>query len=99
MKNEFELRDDGDFSQSPTFTLYDEGAGREVKFGLLARTVYLDKLYYALSPLADADSYMIVSVTEDGEDILFEEIEDDAVFEELVNIFDELLSDEMDYDA
>ncbi len=99
MKNEFYLRDDGDFKDAPTFTLFDEERGADAEFVLLARTVYKGSLYYALAPKDDAESYVILSVREDGEDILFESIDDDAVFEELVNIFDELLSDEMDYDA
>ena len=49
--------------------------------------------------VGDRISARVVSVKEDGEDILFESVEDDAVFEELVNIFDELLDSEMDYDA
>ena len=99
MKNDLELRDDGDFKSAPTFTLFDEEAGADVKFTLLARTVYKDKLYYALAPASDKESYVIVGVSEDGEDIIFSSVDDDAVFEELVNVFDELLSEEMDYDA
>ena len=99
MKNEFDLRDDGDFKGAPTFTLFDEERGADAEFVLLARTEYKGALYYALAPKDDEESYVILSVKEDGEDILFESIDDDAVFEELVNIFDELLSDEMDYDA
>ena len=99
MKNENELRNDGDYKSAPTFTLFDEEQGRDIKFMLLARTMYKDALYYALAPEEEKESYVIVSVKEDGEDILFESVEDDAVFEELVNIFDELLDSEMDYDA
>ena len=99
MKDGFDLREDGDFESSPTFTLYDEELGRDAKYSLLARCEYEGSLYYALSPLEDADSYVIVSVKEDGEDILFESVDDDKTFDELVDIFDELLSDEMDYDA
>lgn len=99
MKNDNELRNDGDFKTAPTFTLFDEELGKDTKFVLLARTVYKDALYYALAPEEDKESYVIVAVKEDGEDILFESVEDDTVFEELVNIFDELLDGEMDYDA
>ena len=99
MKDEFDLREDGDFATSPTFTLYDEELGKDAKFVLLARTEYKKQLYYALAPIEDAESYVILHVSEDGEDIVFTSIDDDVLFEELADIFDEMLADEMDYDA
>ena len=97
MNNEFDLNESGDFNAAPTFTLYGED-GTPQEYLLLARTVHKNNLYYALSALTDPESYAIVSVKEDGEDIVFEAIEDDLLFDELVVIFDELLSEELDYD-
>ena len=99
MKNDFELDTNGDFKKSPIFTLFDEECGKDKELSLLARTEYKGQLYYALAPLDDIESYVILSVKEDGEDIIFESVEDDELFEELVNIFDDLLDEEMDYDA
>jgi hypothetical protein len=47
----------------------------------------------------DPESYVIVEVREDGEDILFESVENDSTFEALAEIFDEMLDSQMDYDA
>ena len=99
MKNDFELREDGDFKNAPVFTLFDEEQGCDAKFTLLARTEYGGKLYYALTPMNDPESYVIVEVREDGEDILFESVENDSTFEALAEIFDEMLDSQMDYDA
>lgn len=98
MKNEFDLRGDGDFKDAPTFTLFDEERGTDAEFVLLARTEYKGSLYYALAPKDDEESYVILSVKEDGEDILLETVEDDATFEALVDLFDSLLDEETDYD-
>ncbi len=92
-------KDEQDFETAPTFKLYDEAAGTEADYVLLARTVLKGKLLYALTALSDPESYVILSVKEDGEDIIFESITDDELFEEAVGVFDELLSEEMDYDS
>ncbi len=99
MEKDFEKNVSGDFEAAPIFTLTDENSGEEEKYVLLARTLLRERLYYALSPLSDPEAYVILSVTEDGEDILFETVDDDELFDELTEIFDELLSEELDYDS
>ncbi len=92
-------KDTEDFESAPTFTLIDEESGKEEEYVLLARTVYRDKLYYALAALLDPESYVILGVSEDGDDIVFETVTDDILFDELAALFDELLSEELDYDS
>ncbi len=98
MENNFENNGAEDFDVAPTFTLLDEQTGTDAEYVLLARTLFRDKLYYALSAVLDPESYVILAVSEDGEDIVFETVSDDELFDELVNVFDELLSEELDYD-
>ncbi len=98
MKKEFDLNEDGDFESAPTFTLFDEEKGVDAEYVLLARTVIKEQLYYALAAISDPESYVILAVKEDGEDIVFEEISDDALFDEVAEAFDELFDEEFDYD-
>ncbi len=98
MKKEFDLNEDGDFESAPIFTLFDEEKGADAEYVLLARTVIREQLYYALAALDDPESYVILAVKEDGEDIVFEAISDDALFDEVAEAFDDLFDEEFDYD-
>lgn len=99
MKKDFDISEDGDFESAPTFMLYDVERGCDKEYVLLARTVKDGQLYYALSAADDPDSYVILRVVEDGEDIVFETVDDDGLFSELCEMFDDLFSQELDYDA
>lgn len=99
MKKDFDIREDGDFETAPTFMLYDEECGCDKEYVLLARTVKDGRLYYALTAVEDSESYVILRVLEDGEDIVFETVDDDGLFSELCELFDDLFSQELDYDS
>lgn len=99
MKKEFDISEDGDFESAPTFMLYDEERGCDQEYVLLARTVLDGRLYYALAAAEDPDAYVILRVIEDGDDIVFETVDDDGLFCELSEIFDSLFSEEIDYDS
>ncbi len=80
-------------------TLTDEETGEEQDFELYARATIDDNDYFALVPCEeDADEYVILRATIDGEDILFETIEDDEEFEKVEDYFNDLLFSEADYD-
>ncbi len=98
MKKDFENEKD-DFDTAPTFMLFDEQLGTEAEYVLLARTVLDGQLYYALSAVHDPEAYVILAVSEDGEDIVFETVQDDATFNAVAEAFDELFENEMDYDV
>ena len=88
-----------ELEEVPVFTLTDEETGEEEDFELLAEAVIEDKKYYALAPLnEEAEEYVILRVTEDGEDIILESIEDDDEFEKVEEYFNDLLFGEADYD-
>lgn len=81
-------------------TLTDEETGEEQDFELYASAVIDDKLYYALVPVDEkSDEYIILSASEDGEDIIFETIDDDEEFDKVAEYFDDLLFSDVDYDG
>ena len=82
------------------FTLTDEETGEEIDFELIARATIDDQLYFALTPVSDeeAEEYVILKVTEDGDDVILETIEDDDEFEKAEDYFNDLLFNEVDYD-
>ena len=78
----------------------DEDTGEEIDFQLIARATLDDVLYFALIPAddEDADEYVILRVSEDGEDVLLESIDDDDEFEKVEEYFNDILFGEVDYD-
>lgn len=82
------------------YTLTDEETGEEIDFQLIARATLDDTLYFALIPANDpeCEEYYILSVREDGEDVILESIEDDDEFEKVEEYFNDLLFGEVDYD-
>jgi uncharacterized protein YrzB (UPF0473 family) len=83
------------------YTLTDEETGEEIDFQLIARATIDQQLYFALVPADDeeAEEYVILRVSEDGDDLLLESIEDDDEFDKVEDYFNDLLFGEADYDA
>ena len=96
MNNNEEIEELGDI----IYTLTDEDTGEEIDFQLIARATLDDVLYFALIPAEDedADEYVILRVSEDGEDVILESIDDDDEFEKVEEYFNDLLLGEADYD-
>ncbi len=82
------------------YTLTDEDTGEEIDFQLIARATIDDQLYFALVPADDeeAEEYVILRVSEDGDDLILESIDDDDEFEKVEEYFNDLLFGEVDYD-
>ena len=96
IKNNPELEEEFDEN---IITLTDEETGEEQDFEIWAKATIDDKLYFALVPVEDdGDEYVILTATVDGEDLLFETIEDDDEFEKVEDYFNDLLFSEVDYD-
>lgn len=84
----------------PVFTLTDEETGEEKDFELLADANIGDGRYFALVPAdEESDEYVILRVTEDGEDLVLESVDDDDEFEKVEEYFNDLFFNEVDYDA
>lgn len=93
--NEEEVEELGDI----IYTLTDEETGEDIDFQLIARATIDDVLYFALFPVDDeSEEYYILRVSEEGEDVIFDTIEDDDEFEKVEEYFNDLLFGEVDYD-
>ena len=87
------------------YTLTDE-EGNELKFELIAKAELKGTQYFAFVPAEDDEDeddgvleYTILkSVMEDGEEMLVS-IDDDEEFDDVADYFDDLFSEEIDYDA
>ncbi len=86
--------------EAPIITLTDEETGEEKDFEVLASATVEEKLYYALVPAddEDAEEYIILSVTEDGDDLVLSSVDDDDEFERVEDYFNDLFFSEVDYD-
>ena len=81
-------------------TLTDEETGEDKKFEIIATGELDGKEYYALIDAEEeSDEYIILRVTPDGEDLIFETIEDDDEFDNAEDYFNDLLFGEEDYDT
>ena len=86
------------------YTLTDE-EGNEMKFELIAKAELKGTQYFAFVPAEEDDGeegileYTILkSVMEDGEEMLVS-VDDDDEFDDVADYFDDLFSEEIDYDA
>jgi uncharacterized protein YrzB (UPF0473 family) len=89
-----------EFDEVPVFTLTDEESGESQDFELLASATLDGSLYYALAPVdEESEEYVILSVEEDGDDIVLSSIDDDDEFDNVADVFDDMFSEEIDYDV
>ena len=81
-------------------TLTDSESGEDMDFEVLADSMIDDKRYFALVPANDEESeeYVILRVTEEGDDLVLETVEDDDEFERVEDFFNDLFFSEVDYD-
>ena len=85
------------------YTLTDED-GNELEFEMIGQCEMNGVTYYAMIPAESDDNgefyeYTILkSVMEDGEEMLVS-IDDDEEFDNVADYFDDLFSQEIDYDA
>ena len=89
-----------EIDEAPIFTLTDTDTGEEKDFELIASAEIDEVLYYALVPAdEESEEYAILRVTEDGDDLVLESIDDDDEFEKVEDYFNDLLFNEVDYDS
>lgn len=92
---------DEQIEESNIITLTDEETGEDVDFVLLDEAELDGKRYFALVEADDeeATEYVILAVTEDGDDLLLDSIEDDEEFYKVEEYFNDRLFSDVDYDA
>ena len=90
------------------FTLTDED-GNEIEFELVGVTEYKENVYYAMIPADAAEKakdvpdgfceYVILRVEKDENgDASLVTVEDDEEFDDVADLFDDMFSEEIDYD-
>ena len=82
------------------YTLTDE-TGKESEFELIGSCEFEGKTYLALIPVEEgSEEYVILRLEADekGEEMLVT-IDDDEEFDDVADYFDDLFSEEIDYDA
>ena len=80
-------------------TLTDEETGEEQDFVIYDQATIDGQVYFALVPADDdGEEYVILKATVDGEDLLFETVDDDDEFEKVEDYFNDRFFSEVDYD-
>ena len=89
------------------FTLTDED-GNEVEFELIGVTEYNGNQYYAMIPADAADKaqeedngfceYVILRAEEENGEVTLVTVDDDDEFDDVADQFDDMFSEEIDYD-
>ena len=88
-----------DLEEVDIITLTDDETGEEKEFELIARAEISGGLYFALVPAdEESDEYIILKAREDGDDIIFESVDDDEEFDKAEEYFNDLFFNEIDYD-
>ena len=97
--------EDNNIMENDYFTLTDE-EGNEIEFEMIAQCERDGEKYFAMIPVADDENndgdiceYIILKLAEeDGEEVLVT-IDDDDELDDIADYFDDLFSQEIDYDA
>lgn len=90
----------GEEEEVELYTLVDEN-DKECQFECVGKYEDNGVQYFAMLPVEEeeSDEYVILKMaTEDGEDILVS-VDDDEEFDRIAGVFDQMLFDEIDYDA
>ena len=88
-----------DLEEVDIITLTDDETGEEKEFELIARAEIGGNLYFALIPAdEESDEYIILKAREEGDDIVFETVDDDEEFDKAEEYFNDLFFNEVDYD-
>ncbi len=100
MADEEIMQGENEGEDAEIYTLVDEN-GVECQFECIARYDEGENVYFAMLPLDenDSDEYVILKLEtdEDGEQSLVS-VDDDAEFDKISDIFDDMLFSEVDYD-
>ena len=86
------------------YCLLQDETGAEHKFEVIANCEYKGATYYAMIPAEESDmdnefcEYVILKESEENGEYSLAEIDDDAEFNAVADIFDNLFDEEIDYD-
>jgi len=86
------------------FTLTDE-EGNEIEFEVIGQCEKNDTHYFAMIPVEDEDEerevweYVILKLVRDGDEEVLVTVDDDDELDDIADYFDDLFSQEIDYDG
>ncbi|MBQ9113151.1 MAG: DUF1292 domain-containing protein [Clostridia bacterium] len=93
--------------ESAIFTLTDE-EGNEIEFEVIGQHEMNGEHYVALLPVEDEETqndkenveweYVILKLAKDGDEEILVTVDDDDEFDDIADYFDDLFSQEIDYD-
>ena len=99
--------DENNSYESSVFTLTDE-EGNEIDFEVIGQHEMNGEHYVALLPAEEADAddgsdiveyeYVILKLAKDGDEEILVTVDDDDEFDDIADYFDDLFSQEIDYD-
>ena len=88
------------FQENDIIVLTDEETGVDEEFVFRTDGVVDGQLYFALTPADNRElQYVILKVFVSGDDFSFENVVDDDEFDRVADYFNDVLFDEIDYDA
>ncbi len=95
---------DENIMENDYFTLTDED-GNEIEFEMIAQCEKDGNKYFAMIPVEedqkedDICEYIVLKLTEEDGEEFFVTVDDDDELDEIADYFDDLFSQEIDYDA
>ena len=95
---------DENIMENDYFTLTDED-GNEIEFEMIAQCEKDGNKYFAMIPVeedqkdGDICEYIVLKLTEEDGEEFFVTVDDDDELDEIADYFDDLFSQEIDYDA
>lgn len=90
--------------ESEIFTLTDED-GNELEFEVIGAYEKNGEQYFAMIPVDDDETddnvceYIILKLAKDGDEEILVTVDDDDELDDIADYFDDLFSQEIDYDA
>ncbi|MBO7304684.1 MAG: DUF1292 domain-containing protein [Clostridia bacterium] len=100
MKDNMEKEFKNPFQENDIIVLTDEETGADEEFVYRTDAVVDGQIYFALTPAKNEElQYVILKVTVEGEELSFESVIDDEEFDKVADYFNDVLFDEIDYDA
>ena len=85
--------------ETDVIVLTDSETGEDMEFDVLASAELDGQVYYALALVNDeSDEYVILKAKEEGEELIFESVDDDDEFEKAEEYFNDLFFNEIDCD-
>ena len=99
--------DENNTYESEIFTLTDE-EGNEIEFEVIGQHEMKGQRYVALLPVEDETEedengnieweYVILKLAKDGDEDILVTVDDDDEFDDIADYFDDLFSEQIDYD-